>query len=561
MFKATENTSNPKISRNSHAHQNYGSIPFFQVQTKLSVGKADDGFEREADSVATKVVSQSENSAFGSSDTFFPPVSIQKKESLKPEEELQKKTSERGSILPTNIDSTLKSTKGSGNFLGGKMKTEMEQKFGADFSKVKIHTNNVSSKMNNELGAQAFTNGNDIYFNSGKFNPTSKDGKHLLAHELTHTLQQNGATIKKQGADLKSPRFRGDITLENALDGISFVKFGSSGTSVVLMQQGLIDAGFPLPKFGADGQFGSETQKAVRDYQTANALSADGVIGPFTMAALDLYYSVDRGADPLPPLPGSNEEKILSLLKKGEKMTKKEAQEIKQLLFQLNGDDFKRALKAAMESADFFRWIKKMGIVETLDAMAKTTSEVVISTTLLKPAADVIDSDFKRANEIYNPKGIEIEKGNATVLSEKETKAIIGNELILDEFTGASATAEELKLIKHNRGKGRISGYWVPGMSDGSRGEALIKSDLGNMPDDRTSVVVNSSNKAQDTFAHEVGHILGLDHEATDDPNNLMTRGAKRKIAGKDIDQLTDAQLAVIRNSLFLEIGKKGVGK
>src|SRR5690606_1923359 len=126
---------------------------------------------------------------------------------------------------------------------------------------------------------------------------------------------------------------------------------------------------------------------------------------------------------------------------------------------------------------------------------------------------------------------------------------------------GASATAEELKLIKHNRGKGRISGYWVPGMSDGSRGEALIKSDLGNMPDDRTSVVVNSSNKAQDTFAHEVGHILGLDHEATDDPNNLMTRGAKRKIAGKDIDQLTDAQLAVIRNSLFLEIGKKGVGK
>jgi hypothetical protein len=46
--------------------------------------------------------------------------------------------------------------------------------------------------MNNQLGAQAFTHGTDIYFNAGKYNPESSKGRHLLAHELTHVVQQNG---------------------------------------------------------------------------------------------------------------------------------------------------------------------------------------------------------------------------------------------------------------------------------------------------------------------------------------------------------------------------------
>ena len=88
----------------------------------------------------------------------------------------------------------------------------------------------------------------------------------------------------------------------------------------------------------------------------------------------------------------------------------------------------------------------------------------------------------------------------------------------------------------------------MPDMSDGSRGESLTKGDLGNMPDDRESVVTNSSNRAQDTFAHEVGHTLGLDHTEDDniadttpgDENNLMTSGDNRKIIGAGIDQLTE---------------------
>ncbi len=86
----------------------------------------------------------------------------------------------------------LKSTKGQGSPLPKKTRLQMEKAFGADLSKVKIHTGDDAVKMNKKLRAQAFTNGFDIYFNEGKFNPESTKGQQLLAHELTHVFQQKG---------------------------------------------------------------------------------------------------------------------------------------------------------------------------------------------------------------------------------------------------------------------------------------------------------------------------------------------------------------------------------
>ncbi|WP_024769966.1 eCIS core domain-containing protein [Aquimarina macrocephali] len=95
-----------------------------------------------------------------------------------------------------NIESRLKSRKGKGVKLAGDIKKEMESGFGADFSAVNIHTDAEAVQMSEALGAQAFTHGNDVYFNEGKYNPNSKGGKHLLAHELTHTIQQKGKVKK-----------------------------------------------------------------------------------------------------------------------------------------------------------------------------------------------------------------------------------------------------------------------------------------------------------------------------------------------------------------------------
>lgn len=126
----------------------------------------------------------------------------QKKEEEKQnsDEEKQLQKSAAGDANPgdnSNIESKLNSSKGGGSPLSGKVKTEMESGIGADFSNVRIHNDSNAVQMNKQLGAQAFATGNNIYFNEGKYNPNSKEGKHLLAHELTHTVQQ-GAAIRKK---------------------------------------------------------------------------------------------------------------------------------------------------------------------------------------------------------------------------------------------------------------------------------------------------------------------------------------------------------------------------
>lgn len=93
-----------------------------------------------------------------------------------------------------SISEGLDQSKGSGSHLPGGVKGQMESGFGTDFSGVKVHTDSNAVQMNRKLGSKAFTNQNDIYFNQGQYNPNSKDGKTLLAHELTHTIQQGAVS-------------------------------------------------------------------------------------------------------------------------------------------------------------------------------------------------------------------------------------------------------------------------------------------------------------------------------------------------------------------------------
>jgi hypothetical protein len=96
-----------------------------------------------------------------------------------------------------SFGSSLSMTKGSGQSLPNPTKTEMESSFGADFSGVRLHTGSYAIQMNRQINAHAFTHGQDIYFNEGRFSPSTREGKHLLAHELTHTLQQSGSRIQR----------------------------------------------------------------------------------------------------------------------------------------------------------------------------------------------------------------------------------------------------------------------------------------------------------------------------------------------------------------------------
>ena len=90
------------------------------------------------------------------------------------------------------VKQILDECKGKGQPLPKEFQLEMETKFGFSFEGVRIHTGKKAIQLNEMLHAQAFTYGMDIYFNAGKFNPESTEGKLLIAHELTHIIQQQG---------------------------------------------------------------------------------------------------------------------------------------------------------------------------------------------------------------------------------------------------------------------------------------------------------------------------------------------------------------------------------
>jgi len=212
--------------------------PFFQ--TKLSIGQAGDKYEKEADHVADKVVSKKdmddepaiqrqeisniqrlatpeEDENFATNDERMrrdrelrekPEVQmkcahceeeekngVQMKEMEDEKMMQQKPGSAQGSkpgskVASDAVSNRVDGSRGKGSPLPSSTLSEMQSSFGRDFSGVNIHTDSDAVSMNRELGAQAFTHGSDIYFNTGKFNPSSSTGKHLLAHELTHVVQQ-----------------------------------------------------------------------------------------------------------------------------------------------------------------------------------------------------------------------------------------------------------------------------------------------------------------------------------------------------------------------------------
>ncbi len=97
-----------------------------------------------------------------------------------------------GGELPGNLSDKIESARAGGRPMADHVRQPMEDIFQTDFSGVKIHTDNESAKLNRSISARAFTTDHDIFFSPGTYNPDTPAGKELLAHELTHVVQQNG---------------------------------------------------------------------------------------------------------------------------------------------------------------------------------------------------------------------------------------------------------------------------------------------------------------------------------------------------------------------------------
>lgn len=100
--------------------------------------------------------------------------------------------SEGETVDSPEIEGPIESARGSGQALDSTVRRRMDSAFGSDFSGVRVHTDDRADRLNKSLDARAFTTGNDIFFRQGEYQPGSHSGNKLLAHELTHVVQQTG---------------------------------------------------------------------------------------------------------------------------------------------------------------------------------------------------------------------------------------------------------------------------------------------------------------------------------------------------------------------------------
>ncbi|MBD1848309.1 DUF4157 domain-containing protein [Cyanobacteria bacterium FACHB-63] len=172
------------------------------VQFSLKIGQPGDAYEREAEAMADRVATMPREMASDNTPKVVGNSQLQQVNRKQPVELrllMRQQVDGSPNPAPKHLESRLQS-QGSGSPLDASTRAEMEGAFNADFSSVQIHTGQEAATLNQDLGARAFTHRNKIFFNSGEYQPQSQSGRHLLAHELTHTLQQ-GASVQRSQND------------------------------------------------------------------------------------------------------------------------------------------------------------------------------------------------------------------------------------------------------------------------------------------------------------------------------------------------------------------------
>lgn len=175
-------------TRSGHSFARISIFPSRPAPT-FTLGQPADRYEREADHAAQQVINglHPPHSASASNEH---PV-IQQIGSLHGEQERQAKPGGAdGGPVTNDLGDSIQQARSGGQPLSGEIRTPMEQAFRTDFSRVRVHTDAQADQLNRSIHARAFTTGQDIFFQRGAYSPQTRSGQELLAHELTHVVQQ-----------------------------------------------------------------------------------------------------------------------------------------------------------------------------------------------------------------------------------------------------------------------------------------------------------------------------------------------------------------------------------
>ena len=448
-----------------------------KVQEKLTMGSPGDVYEQEADRVAEaistegglfdlsnmtsvqqKLLSSLDSRALGglTERTIKPMVSTDtvgsKKLSVNRKQELPLQGD--GSV-PASIESRIIQSKGKGNPLPQHMQNYMTIQAGYDFSNVRVKADSEAAELNSTFGARAFANGSDIWL--GKDEKVT-DVK-LMAHELTHVVQQGGARM---------------------------IQPQSNVLSLTMASKGF------MPKF---------MQTLTKDTQSNSDLFQKGI----------LQFAKENPSERMTALQSEIFEGSRSGL--------------------INQRENAQTLRGCIAGCT------------PSSSGSLSQKSITVNVTHLHGSSGNISTDLTYSNNVFNQAKVKINKGTDVTKNETDSKSVLGNDLILDEFTTPSSpTTEEKNLFKLNRTSGRLTMYYVKGMSMGSIGEAFS-------PSTGQPVGFVSTAAATRTWPHELGHVLLDDGSHPSDADNFM---AQTSVAtGKE--KMTTAQINKIRSSSFVK--------
>jgi peptidoglycan hydrolase-like protein with peptidoglycan-binding domain len=281
------------------------------LRTNLTISQPGDGLEREADLLAETVMRMPDSAVAAVRRSSEPPL-VQRL-CAECDEELHRKAGPG----PERVGEGFKHPSSGGRPLSDFERRFFEPRFGQDLSNVRVHEGRQAAEAASSVNALAYALQNDIVFGEGQYLPSTSSGRALLAHELTHVVQQGASQHLGTVAAVAPMIQRAPVVEDEALcAGTAFppapvwftdpllvriridealMAFGSVGEPVALVQQALVawgcdeSLGQLLPQFGVDGIFGNETRAAVKTFQTQQSIDDDGIVGPITMGELDRF--------------------------------------------------------------------------------------------------------------------------------------------------------------------------------------------------------------------------------------------------------------------------------
>jgi Domain of unknown function (DUF4157) len=217
-----------------------------KLQTKLKIGEPGDVYEQEADRVADEVMRMPEPTIqrqIEQDDGMLQMKAISN--SITP---LQRSSTvpNQSAEVPEIVNDVLRSP---GQPLDSATRALMEPRFGNDFSQVRVHTGEDADRSARDVNAHAYTVGHNIVFGAGRFAPGTMEGRRLIAHELTHTLQQNDRAVSTSKLQRQPQSDDKSASKPNEQSNLSPFSLPWTGLTVFpgALNPGLLGSSLPLP--------------------------------------------------------------------------------------------------------------------------------------------------------------------------------------------------------------------------------------------------------------------------------------------------------------------------